>query len=194
MPAPRTPRPRAEPPAPGERMSVAFVLQTLAEVRQPTDIVVEEAPSARPVMHNYLPMLRSETFYTMCSGGLGYGLPAAVGVAMGKPNAKIIGLIGDGSSMYCIQGLWNAAQAKLPITFLILKNRRYAALQEFASVFGFRPEDKLEGTDLPDIDFVALAKGQGCDGVRVGRADALRDTLIEALRSPRPILVEIEVA
>jgi benzoylformate decarboxylase len=194
MPAPRASRPRALPPEDGARMSVAYVLQTLAEVRKPEDIVVEEAPSSRPVMHNYLPILRSETFYTMCSGGLGYGLPAAVGVAMAKPDAKVIGLIGDGSSMYSIQGLWSAAQLKLPITFIILKNRRYAALQEFAPVFGFAPGDKLEGTDLPDIDFVALAKGQGCDAVRVESAGLLHETLMQALRSPVPVLVEVEVA
>ena len=65
-------------------MSVAYALQTLAEVKAPGDIVVEEAPSARPVMQAYLPITRSETFYTMDSGGLGYGMPAAVGVALGK--------------------------------------------------------------------------------------------------------------
>ena len=54
---------------------------------------------------SYLPILRSETFYTMDSGGLGWGMPAAVGVALGKPGAKVIGLIGDGSSMYSIQAL-----------------------------------------------------------------------------------------
>ena len=53
-------------------MSVAFALQTLAEVRHADDIVVEEAPSSRPVMQNYLPFTRSGTFYTMDSGGLGY--------------------------------------------------------------------------------------------------------------------------
>lgn len=175
-------------------MSVAFALQTLAELRAPDSIVVEEAPSSRPVMHNYLPILRSETFYTMCSGGLGYGLPAAVGVAMVKRDSKVIGLIGDGSAMYSIQGLWSAAQMKLPITFIILKNRRYAALQEFAAVFGFKADERLEGTDLPDIDFVSLAKGQGCEGVRIDKAEDLRDVLAEALRSPTPVLVEIEVA
>ncbi|RJG08072.1 benzoylformate decarboxylase [Noviherbaspirillum cavernae] len=194
LPPPRAPRPRAEPPQAGERMSVAYVLQMLAEVRSPDHIVVEEAPSSRPVMHNYLPILRSETFYTMCSGGLGYGLPAAVGVAMAKRDRKVIGLVGDGSSLYSIQALWSAAQHHLPITFLILKNRRYAALQEFAPVFGFKPGDTLEGTDLPDIDFVALARGQGCAAVHVERAEELRDTLVQALRSPVPILVEIEVA
>ncbi len=129
-PAARNAPPRAEPSTP---MSVAFVLQTLAEVRDPASIIVEEAPSARPAMQSHLPILRSETFYTMCSGGLGYGLPAAVGVALGKPGKKVIALIGDGSSMYSIQALWSAAQLELPITFIILKNRGYAALKEFAA-------------------------------------------------------------
>ena len=186
--------PRAQPPAqPSARMSVAFALQTLHEVRDPADIVVEEAPGARSVMQQYLPITRSDTFFTMASGGLGWGLPAAVGVALGKPGARVIGLMGDGSSMYSIQALWSAAQLELPITFVILKNRRYAALQDFAPVFGFGPGEKPQGTDLPDLDFVALARGQGCHAVHVERADELRSVLSEALRSPRPILVEIEV-
>ena len=166
----------------------------MSELRDAADIVVEEAPSARPVMQNHLPFTRSETFFTMCSGGLGHSMPAAVGIALAKPDAKVIGLIGDGSSMYSIQALWSAAQMKLPITFVILKNRRYAALQEFDPVFGFGPDETLAGTDLPDIDFVALAKGQGCAAVRVEHAEALRATLSQALRSPVPILVEVEVA
>ncbi|QDL38819.1 benzoylformate decarboxylase [Rhodoferax sediminis] len=191
LPAPRAALPRAEPSAP---MSTAYVLQTLAEVREPASIVVEEAPSARAPMHDYLPILRSETFYTMCSGGLGHSLPAAVGVALARPGARVIGLVGDGSAMYSIQALWSAAQLRLPITFVILKNRRYAALQEFAPAFGFRPEDPLEGTALPDLDFVALAKGHGCDAVHVGDAAQLHEVLRQALRSTGPILVEVDVA
>ncbi|VCU68593.1 Benzoylformate decarboxylase [Pigmentiphaga humi] len=187
----RAPAPRAEPSAP---MSTAYVLQTLAEVRDAGSVVVEEAPSARPVMHRYLPMLRSETFYTMCSGGLGYSMPAAVGVALARPQAKVIGLIGDGSSMYSIQALWSAAQLKLPITFIILNNRRYAALREFAPTFGFKPEDALAGTDLPDLDFVSLARGHGCQAVRVSDPASLRDALREALASPVPILVDVEIS
>lgn len=190
-PALRVPRPRAEPSA---LMNVQYVMQTLAEVRDAQSIVVEEAPSSRAAMHAYLPILHSETFYTMCSGGLGYAMPAAVGVALAKPGSKVIGLLGDGSAMYSIQALWSAAQLRLPITFIILKNRRYAALQEFAPTFGFRPEDKLEGTDLPDLDFLALARGQGCDAVQVSDPAQLHQVLREALAHPRPILVEIDVA
>jgi benzoylformate decarboxylase len=200
VPGERAPPPaRSVPPvakanAPGEPMSTAFALQTLAQVRDAHDIVVEEAPSARPVMQQYLPFTQAGTFYTMNSGGLGYSMPAAVGVAMANAGRRVIGLIGDGSAMYSIQALWSAAQAKLPITFVILNNRRYAALQDFAPSFGFGPKDPVQGTDLPDLDFVQLARGMGVRGQRVEQGRELRDVLSQALASGETRLVEIVVA
>ncbi|MBB3642327.1 benzoylformate decarboxylase [Variovorax atrisoli] len=191
LPPARKAAPRAEP---TPLMSVAYVLQTLAEARRPEHIVVEEAPSARPVMQAHLPFTRSETFYTMDSGGLGYGMPASVGVALGKPGSRVVCLIGDGSSMYSIQALWSAAQNRLPITFVILNNRRYAALQDFAPVFGFSPTDVVQGTELPDLDFPSLAKGMGCAAVRVTDPADLRTALDEALASDVPCVVEVRVA
>ena len=183
--------PRAEPSSP---MSVAFALQTLSEVRDPRDIVVEEAPTARPVLQAYLPITRAEGFYTMDSGGLGWSMPAAVGIALAKPDSRIIAVIGDGSSMYSIQALWSAAQLKLPITFVILNNRRYAALQDFAPVFGFAKGEPVQGTDLPDIDFVSIARGMGCEASRVSEPDKLRSALVQALSARAPTLVEVVIA
>ena len=98
----------------------------------------------------------------------------------------MIALVGDGSAMYSIQALWSAAQLKLAMTFVILNNRRYAALQEFAPTFGFAAGARLEGTDLGGLDFVAMARGMGVvDAVRVERPEALRDALEAALRSRR---------
>ncbi len=198
-PAPRQrelppPRPKPLRAEPSDPLSVAYVLQTLAELRQPGDIVVEEAPTARPVMQQHLPFDRAGSFFTMDSGGLGYSMPAAVGVALARPGSRVVALIGDGSAMYSIQALYSAAQLKLPIAFVILNNRRYAALQDFAPAFGFGPDDPVQGTELPDLDFVSLARGQGVEGVRVADAAALRDALQAALRSPRPMLVEVVVA
>jgi benzoylformate decarboxylase len=194
LPAARSAPPRALPAEPGERLSDAFVLQTLAELRGRSSIIVEEAPGSRGVMQAYLPIYRSETFYTMCSGGLGHALPAAVGVALARPGERVIALIGDGSAMYAIQALWSAAQLALPMTFIILKNRRYAALQAFAPVFGYTKDAPVAGTELPDLDFVALAAGHGVEGRRVERAEDLRQVLEHALQSPVPFLVEVEVA
>lgn len=191
LPAARAPIPRAEP---TDIMSAAFALQTLADVRNAADIVVEEAPGSRPVMQRYLPFTRRETFFTMASGGLGYGMPAAVGVALAKPGQRIIGLIGDGSSMYSPQAIWSAVQLDLPITFVILNNSRYAALQDFAPVFGFAASEPVQGTDLPGIDFVSLAKGMGCAGERVTDAHRLQAALEEALASNQTRLVEIVIS
>ena len=189
----REARPPAPAPAPGERLSVAHVLQMLDALRGRGSVIVEEAPTARAVMHRHLPIYESETFYTMCSGGLGHGMPAAVGVALARPDRKVIALIGDGSAMYAIQALWSAAQLKLPITFVILKNRRYAALREFAAVFGYRPEDPVAGTELPDLDFVALAAGHAVRGLRAHTSAGLRAALGEALTASVPMLVEVDV-
>ncbi|CAJ0851356.1 benzoylformate decarboxylase [Ralstonia flatus] len=187
----RAKAPRAEP---GSPMSAAFVLQTLDAVRGATDIVVEEAPSTRPVMQAYLPMRRPGGFYTMDSGGLGYGMPAAVGVALATPGTRVIGLIGDGSSMYSIQALRSASLLELPMTFVILNNRRYAALQEFAPVFGFAATDVVQGTDLNGIDFVGLARAMGCTGERVTDPHALEAVLRTALQSAGPTVIEVEIA
>ena len=179
-PAPRpAPRARAAPPRvePSGRISVAYSCRRSPNCATPATIIVEEAPSARPAMQAYLPITRSEGYFTMDSGGLGYGMPAAVGIALGKPGARVIGLIGDGSAMYSIQALWSAAQLGLPIAFIILNNRRYAALQDFAPAFGFAEGEAVAGTALPDIDFVALAKGMGCAAARVGEPGRLRESL-----------------
>lgn len=189
---PRSATPAA--PETGALMSDAFLMYTLAQVRGRDSIVVEEAPGSRAIMQAHLPMYAAETFYTMCSGGLGHSMPASVGIALAKPEKKVIALIGDGSSMYAIQALWSAAHLKLPITFVIVKNRRYAALQDFSKVFGYKEGEHVAGTDLPDLDFVALAQGQGCDGVRVSDASQLKKVLQDALAHPKPILVEVEVA
>ncbi len=182
----------------GDPMSTAFALQSLNAARQPQDVVVEEAPGARSEIQRHLPMDGAETFYTMASGGLGHGMPAAVGIALARARqqreGRVIALIGDGSSLYSIQALYSAARLGLSMTFVILNNRRYAALQDFAPVFGYAPGSKPEGTDLPDLDFVALARGYGVGAARVQEPQELAPALSSALRESGPNLVEIVVA
>jgi benzoylformate decarboxylase len=195
MPAPQRPVAPAES---GSPMSVAFALQTLAAVRGAGDVVVEEAPGSRGVMQRCLPMDGAESFYTMASGGLGHGMPAAVGIALARQkqglSGRVIALIGDGSSLYSIQALYSAAQLGVPLSFVILNNRRYAALQDFAPVFGYAADAKPAGTDLPGLDFAALARGHGLPGQRIDAPGELATALSRALAEPGPNLIEIVVA
>ena len=142
----------------------------------PMRVLVEEAPSHRPAMQKFMPMRGQDSFYTMASGGLGYSLPAAVGMALGRPGARTVCLIGDGSAMYSIQALWTAAQRKLPLTVVVINNSGYGAMRSFSQVMQVR---NVPGLELPGIDFVKLAEGMGCHAVRVseiirtrGRAQA----------------------
>jgi benzoylformate decarboxylase len=172
-------------------MTDAIVMQRIAALRPPGSIIVEEAASSRGAMHDHLPITTRDGFYTCASGGLGHGLPAAVGVALGRPGERVIALLGDGATMYAIQGLWSAAKLGLPITFVIVNNQRYEALHVFGRHFGLQ---KLEGTQLAGLDFVSLAKGQGVRAVRVDRAAELDGALSEAFHSKGPMLIEVMVA
>jgi benzoylformate decarboxylase len=192
------PKPGAAPPerAPspvlsGPALTDRYLMQKVAALRPKGSVIVEEAPSSRGAMHDYLPILDRDGFYTSASGGLGHGLPAAIGIALARPREKVIALLGDGSSMYAIQGLWSAAQLALGITFLIIKNQRYEALLEFGRHFGLQ---RAIGTELPNLDFCALARGQGVEAIFVDRSDALDDALRSAFTTTRePTLVEVAV-
>jgi benzoylformate decarboxylase len=175
----------------GPGLTDAYLMQQVALLRPNGSIIVEEAPSSRGAMHDHLPIVDRDGFYTCASGGLGHGLPAAIGIALARPHEKVIALLGDGSSMYAIQGLWTAAQLGLGVTFVIIKNRRYEALVNFGRHFGLQ---QTVGTSLPDIDFCALAQGQGVKAVSVDRGEALDHALYTAFADvTRPTLVEVAV-
>ena len=90
--------------------------------------------------------------------------------------------------MYSIQGLWSAAELALPVTFVIVNNRGYRALDEFAPHFGL---STLPGTLLPHLDFCALARAQEVEAVRVSRCTDLDGALRMAFAAERPMLVEV---
>jgi benzoylformate decarboxylase len=188
----RTPRPA---PAASVPISAAFVMHTVARLMPPDAVIVEEAPSHRNAMHDHLPIRTSGGFYCAASGGLGFALPAAVGVALGDPARRVIGLLGDGSSLYSIQALWTAAQHDLPIAFLILNNQGYGALKALGQAMGV---DKPPGVDLPGLGFAELAAGFGCAARSITDAEELEEALRWALASARPavldVLVEASVA
>jgi benzoylformate decarboxylase len=175
---------------PPTKLIDAWLLQEIATLRPSDSVIVEEAPSTRGPMHDYLPILERDGFYTCASGGLGHGLPAAVGVALARPKAKVIALLGDGSSMYSIQSLWSAAQLGLRMVFIIVNNRRYEALHQFAGHFNL---PTLQGTRLPALDFCGLAQAQGIAATRVTRAQELGGVLADAFRFTRSILIEVVV-
>jgi benzoylformate decarboxylase len=188
------PRPASPPcpraPAPGMAMRADYVLSRLAALRPSDAMLVEEAPTARGPMHDHLPVVTEQGFFTCASGGLGYGLPAAIGVARGSGTRKVIALLGDGSAMYTIQGLWSAAEQGADVSFVILNNGRYAALEHFAKVFSM---NSLPGTQLGGIDFVGMAESMGIPARRVSDVSSLDEALEWTFAVNGPSLVELVI-
>ncbi|WP_244567577.1 thiamine pyrophosphate-dependent enzyme [Bradyrhizobium erythrophlei] len=123
------------------------------------------------------------SYYFGAAGGLGFAMPAALGVQLAESSRRVIAIIGDGSANYSITALWTAARYKIPVVFLIMKNGTYGALRWFAEV--------LKVDDVPGIDFLSLAKGYGVESVRAATVDDLKQALAAALGSQAPTLIEV---
>jgi benzoylformate decarboxylase len=186
------PRGRLLPPEPPvqDPINGELAMHTLASTWPGNAVLVEEAPSHRNALHQYFPVRSSGGFYACASGGLGFALPAAVGVALADPSRKVICVVGDGSSLYTIQALWSAAQHRLPITFVVLNNAGYGAVKSLGARMGIA---RMPGSDVPGVDFVEIARGFGCLASRVERATDLAPALQQAYAAAVPWLVDVQM-
>jgi benzoylformate decarboxylase len=126
-------------------------------------------------------------------GGLGWGLSAAVGLRMGLPERPVVAVLGDGSTLFGIHGLWTAARYDVGVLFVVLKNGGYRIMDQHAARAGAAPAWPSFG----EVDVAAIARGLGCDARRVTDHEHLVATLDEVVPSLRdratPLLLEVEV-
>lgn len=156
----------------------------------PRDAVyVKESTSTTGSFWRNMDLSGQGSYYFPASGGLGFGLPAAVGAQLAMTERRVIGIIGDGSANYGITALWTAAQYGIPVIILILKNGTYGALRWFAKVLD---TGETPGLDVPGLDFVRIANGYGVAAESVNTAEALRLALQRALASDAPSVIEVD--
>lgn len=185
----RTPHRNGAVPSASQAITIAALLEAVRDAMPDDAILVEEAPSTHTILHDFK-LLRPGRYFAAASGSLGYGLPAAVGAALGAPGRRIIALIGDGSSYYGIQALWTAAQHRLPITFVIVNNAGYGAMRQFVE------HQDLHGTPsfaVEGVSFEAIAAGFGCRTARAERPGELRPALEASFAADRPVVLDVAV-
>lgn len=157
---------------------------------QPSDTAyVVESTSTNSSWWRQMDLRRSGSYYFPAAGGLGFGLPAAVGVAMAQPDRPVVGVIGDGSANYGITALWTAAQHQVPLTIVLLRNGTYGALRWFADLLDV---SNAPGLDIPGLDFTRIAEGYGVPAQHVEDAEELRAVLAKSPTGPR--LVQVDTA
>ncbi len=171
-----------------------YLMLAISETLPKNAIVVDEALTSSTSLPGFLELRGPRDYYGLASGGLGFGLPGAVGISLAQPARPVLAVIGDGSSMYGVQALWTAAHLKLPVTYVICNNRSYRILKE--RLVSMRATDRFTGMDLrdPEIDFAGLARSFGMQSERLTEAQAIVPALRAALASGGPRLIEVMVA
>ncbi|WP_307816712.1 benzoylformate decarboxylase [Micromonospora fiedleri] len=186
VPLPPIPTPR---PASAGRLHPEEVFAVLRDTAGADTVWVTESTSTTGAFWAQADLREPGSYYFPASGGLGFGLPAAVGVQLADPDRQVVALVGDGSANYGITALWTAARYRIPVIFVILRNGTYGALRWFAQVLG---AGETPGLDIPDIDFTALAAGYGVTGVTVSSRTALVEAVTDALAAGEPRLIQVD--
>ncbi|WP_024285486.1 thiamine pyrophosphate-dependent enzyme [Cellulomonas sp. KRMCY2] len=161
------------PPAPGAPLRAEHVFALLADALPADTVLVEETPSSRPDLHRLLPARAPGGFVSAAMGGLGFGLPAAVGLRMGAPSRPVVAVLGDGSTLYAIQGLWSAAHYGIGLLAVVLSNGRYAIMDRLAEQRGGVPPWPA----FDEVDVCGLSLALGCPAERVETYDELARAL-----------------
>jgi len=156
-------------------------------------VMVNEGLTSSRHLTDLVPYRDRYGFHALASGGIGWGVPAAVGVALAQAPRPVCCFSGDGSAMYSIQALWTAAHMKLPITYVIANNGGYRIIKQ--RLLSFHGNDHFIGMDFvdPKIDFTALAKSMGMPAETISEPDAVAPALRRAFSTPGPKLLNVVV-
>jgi benzoylformate decarboxylase len=185
---------RLDPPDRGEPLRAAHVFQRLAVALPEETTLVVEAPSSRPAFIGLVPIRRPFGYLAPAMGGLGFAMPSAIGIKLARPAHPVLGIVGDGASMYCIQSLWTAHCLHIGIVFIVLNNNGYAVMNRLAEKrVGEAPWPSFEGLSVSRI-----AEGLGVESRRIDEYAQLTETLdriIPTLASrSEPLVLEVTIA
>jgi benzoylformate decarboxylase len=193
---PPLPQPEKKAPsAPDGPLTAMEAFVTLSELRPANAIVVNESASNAEDVVRAWPTAEPQSYFSFASGGLGWGAPAAVGIAMAQKKTgqgrPVIAFIGDGSLQYSVQCLYSAVQHKAKVIFVVPCNGEYAILKEFAVL---EKTPNVPALDLPGLDVVSAAKAFGCTGTLARTKDEIKKAFKSALAAVGPTLIAIPIA
>ncbi len=176
-----------------DRLTPQMVIECMGELAGDDTIVVTDVGQHQMWTAQFYPIAKSRTFAT--SGGLGtmgFGLPAAVGAQIARPNDLVVLVTGDGSFQMCIQELATIAQNKLPIKIVLLNNGVLGMVRQLQKFFY---GERYSQTDLnANPDFVKVAEAYGIRGIRVDSFEQVRGAIAEAIDYPGPVLLDFTIS
>ncbi len=173
------------------------LLHALGQALPRDVVIVEEALSSNEAVRLLIRSDDPQSFYGMRGGGIGWALPAAIGIKLGLPQRPVVALVGDGGSLYTIQALWTAAHERVPVIAVVLNNRSYRILKQRTRALGGHSaaSGKYLAMDLvdPEIDLVGLSRAFGVAAMTATTIPEVTTAVADGLSSGRPLLIDAAV-
>ncbi|MGW4111186.1 thiamine pyrophosphate-binding protein [Actinosynnema sp. NPDC004786] len=174
-----------------EHLSAALAAHTGEDL-----VLFDEALTASAGLLSHLPPHVPGNYFLTRGGSLGIGIPGAIGAKLARPDATVVGVTGDGGSMYTIQALWTAARHGVAAKFVICNNHRYQLLdlniEQYWRDSGQPSRRHPNGFDLrPDLSFVDLARGMGVEALRVDEPAQVEPAVRKMLDHDGPFLIDL---
>lgn len=169
----------------------------LVDTLSPETVIVDEGIRSARALHRFYSFTVPGTYHRSSGGGLGWGLPTALGVKLACPERPVVAFLGDGACLFGLQALWTAAHYRIPVLVIVCHNRGYravkAALQNLAgkaAAAGIYPGTAI---NEPAVDFVRTAEGFGVPAYRASTGRELPSVLAKAFREAQsaPRLLEV---
>jgi benzoylformate decarboxylase len=191
VPPPAPPPPRL-PPVPGAPLRPADVVDVITEALRGA-VVVGDATTAGGVLQQRAHQHSGDDYFVSSSGSLGWGMGAALGIAMGLPDRRVVAVLGDGVFQFGMPALWSAARTGLPVTYVVMNNRSYAAVGAALRRFGGEAVERQHypGVDIAGPRIAEVSSAFGVPGRRVDTLTDLRESLEASRRADHPTLVEV---
>ncbi len=164
------------------------IVASLGRVLPEDAIVTTDAGSFAGWLARGFRFRRPGTFLGPTSGAMGYGLPAAIAAALVHRDRPAVAWTGDGGFAMTMAELETAVREKLNVIAVVLDNERYGMIRSHQDL---RPGGRGVATDLGPIDFAAVARGFGAQGVRIDRDEDFEAALRTALRAGGPTVLHL---
>lgn len=177
---------------PGAPIYAPLLLKQLSD-RKPTECVITTDVGQHQMWAaQHMTFTRPENFITSSGlGTMGFGLPAAVGAQIARPDDTVICISGDGSFMMNVQELGTIKRKQLPLKILLLDNQRLGMVRQWQQLFFAERYSETNLSDNPD--FLMLARAFDIPGLRITRKDQVEDGLDKLLNSEGPFMLHVSI-